>query len=79
MRNSLERYRQLCAKGLTVPQIAARLGVNRNTVYQTCKRHGISVAAAPLGKTGISSASGASLHIENATTDQSDENVSCET
>lgn len=46
MRNSIERYRQLCAKGLSVEQIAIRLGVNKNTVYQNCKRHRIAVGAA---------------------------------
>lgn len=50
MRTSIERYRELCAKGLNAPQIAMRLGVNRNTVYKTCKRHGIEIASLLAGK-----------------------------
>lgn len=40
------RLRELCAKGLSVPQIAARLGVTTDAVYRLCKRKGIAVAAA---------------------------------
>lgn len=48
-----ERLRELCAKGLNANQIAPRLGVTKSAVHQYCKRHGIAVAAAPHGKTGI--------------------------
>lgn len=62
-RVDVERLKQLCAKNLNAIQIAARLGVSKNAVWEACKRHGISVAAAPLGKQGICSVSTASLHI----------------
>lgn len=39
------RLRELCAKGLNAQQIATRLGVTPNAVYQRAKRLGISVAA----------------------------------
>lgn len=57
MKINSERLRQLCAKGLNAHQIAPRLGVTASAVHLYCKRHGISVAAAPQGKTGISFAS----------------------
>ena len=48
-----QRLRELCAKGLNAHQIGARLGVTPDAVRLYCKRHGITVAAAPHGKTGI--------------------------
>jgi hypothetical protein len=47
------RLTELCAKNLSVPQIAARMGVSENTVRYAVKRLNLSVAAAPTGKTGI--------------------------
>jgi hypothetical protein len=71
-RIDIERLRQLCAKNLNAVQIAARLGVTSESVREACKRHGLTVAAAPLGKQGICSVSTASLHTENATTGRSE-------
>lgn len=51
------RIRELCAKGLNAQQIAIRLGVSVSAVHLHCKKNGISVAAAPRGKTGVSFAS----------------------
>jgi transposase len=50
MSNSIDRYRQLCAQGLNALQIAERLQVNKNTVYQNCKRHGIALSSVIAGK-----------------------------
>lgn len=47
------RLRELCAKGLNAHQIGTRLGVTSGAVHLYCKRHGITVAAAPHGKTGV--------------------------
>ncbi len=47
------RLTELCAKGLNVVQISARLGVSANTVNYAIKRLNLSVAAAPQGKTNI--------------------------
>lgn len=71
-RVDIERLKQLCAKNLNAVQIAARLGVSHEAVRQACKRHGISVAAAPLGKQGICSVQTASLHMGNAGNGRSD-------
>jgi hypothetical protein len=67
MSNSADRYRQLCAKGLDPHQIAERLGVKKNAVYQMCKRHGIAVGVK--GKTNSRASSlvkNASPHTENS-------------
>jgi transposase len=50
MRNDIERYRHLCAQGLNAQQIARRLKVKKNTVYQNCKRHGIALPSVVAGK-----------------------------
>lgn len=71
-RIDIDRLRQLCAKNLTAVQIAIRLGVSHEAVRMACKRHGISVAAAPLGSQGICSASTASLHFGNFGSGRSD-------
>jgi hypothetical protein len=67
-----QRFRELCAKGLTAPQIATRLGVSQSAVHQACKRLNVTVAAAPRGKTGIYSASSASPLTASVTTGRSD-------
>jgi hypothetical protein len=54
MRVDVERVRELCAKGLNVNQIGARLGLAPRTVRAACKRNGITVAAAPHSRTDIS-------------------------
>lgn len=41
----VEQISQLCAKGLNLVQIAARLGSKRELVRRVCKTHGISVVA----------------------------------
>ncbi len=50
VRIDIGRLRQLCAKNLNAVQIAARLGVSKEAVWNACKRHGITVVAAPRGK-----------------------------
>lgn len=39
------RLTELCAKGLSVPQIAVRMGVSENTVRYAVKRLSLSVVA----------------------------------
>lgn len=50
MSGRIEQYRQLCSQGLNARQIATRLRVKKNAVYQTCKRHGISLPSVVAGK-----------------------------
>lgn len=50
----VERLRKLCAKNLDALQIAARLGVKPGSVRDACKKHGISLTAAPQGQTNVS-------------------------
>lgn len=57
MKVDVERLRQLCAKKLTANQIAARLGIDPDSVRRVCRRHGITIVAAPRSGTDIAVAS----------------------